>query len=300
MTSKSKLLTSVTVLLGLLVLSATAFVLKDKAMEQWYLWRLEAGDSEQQWAAAAKLAQIGSKRAEQWYLKQLDSDSVEDRKLAAARLGGMRSVKAIPRLMALWPAEKELERALRGDDRYKYIIDALVNIGEPAIPSLIEKLQWQKRPDSAWFAGQAERPDSAWFACQALKRIGRPAVSALIRKLENHDELERKSAITAFAIMGPVAKDAAQALIKILTEEKRLRHMAADALGILRAEEAVPALINILKDEDRLVRLEAAGALGRIGPPAKSAIPALKALKDPDVEVRNAANKALMQIKGTD
>ena len=133
------------------MLLVAVYVLKDKAVEQWYLW-------------------------------QLDSEDEEERQVAAARLGEMGSVKAIPGLMELWPEEGELDAALRASDEYMCIVDALVNIGEPAVP-------------------------------------------ALIKKLDHGDELVRENAVSTLARIRPVAKDAAPALIEILTRENRRKDL---------------------------------------------------------------------------
>lgn len=53
-----------------------------------------------------------------------------------------------------------------------------------------------------------------------------------------------------------------------------------------RAADAVPALIEALKSKDETVRRMAAYALGQIGPKAKAAVPALQALlNDPVREI---------------
>src|SRR5262245_42678928 len=53
---------------------------------------------------------------------------------------------------------------------------------------------------------------------------------------------------------------------------------------------AVKGLIDALKDKDAAVRKSAVKSLGRIGPAAKEAVPALiQALKDEEVDVRGAA-----------
>jgi hypothetical protein len=82
-------------------------------------------------------------------------------------------------------------------------------------------------------------------------------------------------------------------------EDEDVREAAAGALGKIGpgAEKAVPALIQALKDEDRWVREAAAGALGKIGPGAEKAVPALiQALKDYYEELREAAAGALGKI----
>jgi HEAT repeat protein len=75
-----------------------------------------------------------------------------------------------------------------------------------------------------------------------------------------------------------------------------LPETAADALSRI-GEPAVPALVGALTDPEVNVRIQAARALARLGPPAKDAVPALtKALDDPDIGVRQNAARALGQI----
>jgi adenylate cyclase len=80
---------------------------------------------------------------------------------------------------------------------------------------------------------------------------------------------------------------------------KSQRIFAAKTLGRIgpKAAEAVPALINALKDEVMPVRQEAAIALGNIGAAAKVAIPALKAVSE-DPIVGQHAQTAIKKIAG--
>jgi hypothetical protein len=92
--------------------------------------------------------------------------------------------------------------------------------------------------------------------------------------------------------------------------------------AVLFGSRAVPALVHVLAAETATshvtsrsrvarddvlflghsywaIRLNAANALGRIGPPAATAVPALReALKDPDARVRSSAAAALGRIQG--
>ncbi|UCG63712.1 MAG: HEAT repeat domain-containing protein [Deltaproteobacteria bacterium] len=89
-------------------------------------------------------------------------------------------------------------------------------------------------------------------------------------------------------------------LIKALGDnESEVRMNAAEALGRIGpdANEAGPALIEALSDSDYAVRYSAAEALGEIGYDTKEAIRALiKALGDPDSDVRWRAASALGSI----
>ncbi len=70
-------------------------------------------------------------------------------------------------------------------------------------------------------------------------------------------------------------------------------------------EEKIDTLIGLAETDpetdDTGERKRGARALGRIGPPAKKAIPVLeKLLEDPDPEVSEAAKEALAKIRGGD
>ena len=74
---------------------------------------------------------------------------------------------------------------------------------------------------------------------------------------------------------------------------------AASALGRIgpEAKEAVPALIIALNDQSEGVRSSAASALGRIRPEAKESVPALIiALNDQSEWVRHSAASALGEM----
>ncbi len=98
--------------------------------------------------------------------------------------------------------------------------------------------------------------------------------------------------VVFFALCGVSAgqEDVPTLIHKLKDRDKEVRFNAAYAVGKIgpAAKEAVPALIAALKDEYRWV---AASALGKIGP---AAVPALiAALKDEDGSVRVSAAFAL-------
>ena len=60
MTKECKRLTHLTIGLGVLVLLIAGYAFWDKAVEQWYIWKLESEDKAIRVATAEKLADIGS------------------------------------------------------------------------------------------------------------------------------------------------------------------------------------------------------------------------------------------------
>jgi HEAT repeat protein len=67
-----------------------------------------------------------------------------------------------------------------------------------------------------------------------------------------------------------------------------------------RFEASIPLLRRALRGDREMVRLEAAVALGDIGPAAASAIPILELVSEEDSvrQVRDAAAAALEKIRG--
>jgi HEAT repeat protein len=85
-------------------------------------------------------------------------------------------------------------------------------------------------------------------------------------------------------------------ILSLAHPDPKAREAAPRALGRIgpAAAPAVPALADALTDPDQAVRLSAASALGWIGPAAAPAVPALiEVLADPDQRVRGIASGAL-------
>ncbi len=128
-------------------------------------------------------------------------------------------------------------------------------------------------------ADESVPSETRYTAAYALGRIGPDAVTAepLLRKLTDSDD----------ELMATVAVWAA---LKIQPNDKSL------------FEIAIPKLRHTLNQERELARLEAAVALGEIGPPAASALPLLEMLaeEDPSRNVRAAAADAVDRIQKPD
>jgi HEAT repeat protein len=144
-------------------------------------------------------------------------------------------------------------------------IAALGPVAKAAVPAL-EKL----------LADEAAAPESRYTTAYALGSIGPEAVAAepLLRKFaESSDEM--------------LATVCVWAALKIKPEDATL------------FDAAIPKLRHALQREQELARLEAAVALGEIGPRAATALPMLEMLaeEDPSRTVRAAAEEAVRRIK---
>jgi HEAT repeats len=107
--------------------------------------------------------------------------------------------------------------------------------------------------------------------------------------------------VTALGEIGPAAHTGAPKLCEILKNKKEhlaVRMQAAFALGkVGPAKAVVPILAEALKDEASWVRQSVASTLGKMGGDAEMAVPALiAALGDPFSLVRSAAAGALGSV----
>ena len=160
------------------------------------------------------------------------------------------------------------------------------------------------------------------LAEKRLRELGPLVVPDLIEALSGKSRNVRIASARVLGAIGPKAKGAVPALVRA-TEQRTdavLRHQAALALekidpdGALRApggtgETSLPpestaspeALIPLLASKDPKTRLEAARALGELGPKAKTAVPALLAAGDEgDPNVARAMLSAIGRIAPKD
>jgi HEAT repeat protein len=170
-------------------------------------------------------------------------------------------------------------------------VESLKKIGPPArtvVPALVEAL---KEVDG----------DIRHYAVETLGGLGqeaKPAMPRLIESLNDRDTDIRIQAVRALARIDPKAKEVVPSLQTLLHDSERdVRLEVLDALGQC-GKPAVAPLIESLKDLDSNILIHAAESLGRIGPEAKEALPALRPLLKDDIEeVRNVAAKALKKIE---
>ncbi len=138
-------------------------------------------------------------------------------------------------------------------------------------------------------------------------KVTAAAVPALIAALKSPDREVRYEIVSLLQSLGPDARAAIPALIRMLRESDTISYgydigsVAAMALGEFAphtpsADDAVAALAAALRSESK--RLAAINALSAFGPAARGAMPQLRALKEHDsnANVRRAAAKALAEI----
>jgi HEAT repeat protein len=130
---------------------------------------------------------------------------------------------------------------------------------------------------------------------------GKP-LSEWMKMLKDEDLIKKYAAIKAIGELGPEAKEAIPILIETIREmkdrDKRILFACNQAL-LGMGKEIVPHMIALLKDDTWEMRRGSAWVLGKLGPDAKDAVPALtEALNDPNHAVRTKAAEALKKIKG--
>jgi HEAT repeat protein len=192
-------------------------------------------------------------------------------------------------------ALRELIRALSASSTAKRTGAALAlsRLGPKASPAVNALTQL--------FAKSQPPPvrDAAAYALGEIGAAARPAVPALIAALMQNDRVARAAAIPALGRIGHA--EAVEPLAELLEcDETPVRVLSAEALGRFgpAAAPAVPALTDALTDASPAVRRWAAEALGRIGPKATSALDALRRLlNDRQTSVVDAAQAAILRLK---
>jgi HEAT repeat protein len=150
-----------------------------------------------------------------------------------------------------------------------------------------------------WVAVLKGHTPESRVAFQALQKIGKPAVPALVQLLKDPDEVNRNAAAAILTQLGAEAKPAQAALREALKDRSSaVRFSAATGLfAIDGSAEGLPAATEALQGNSVKNRRLAAIFLGLLGRQARPAVPALlAALKDDDAEVRGAAAVALWRV----
>ena len=128
------------------------------------------------------------------------------------------------------------------------------------------------------------------------------AISLIVTALSDPSPITRRTAAQCIARLGPPAKAGLTPLLKLVTApdpDPHVRAAAVDAIGRLKPSDAgtVNELVKLLSDPS--LRLVSAESLGRVGPAASPALPALAAaLKDQDATWQWTAARAMVLIGG--
>ncbi len=229
---KRRLTTWLVIGIGSLVLVVAGFASKDKAVERWYLSKLKSEDREEQ-------------------------------RTAIQKLGEMRSASAAPRLVELF-REQNTRRSFGRDDLR--LRAALVAIGEPSVPHLIE-LTRDRRP--------AVR-SAAWTV---LGEVGLVAIPHLLQDFDQADEEDRVQLLEDLGRANWNRGEVPSELVEACGDASpRVREAAISAVATVAPEShgTIETLVTALEDEDDIVRFAAAIRLARLSDPrAKAAIPIL-------------------------
>jgi hypothetical protein len=220
------------------------------------------------------------------------------RERAVGTFGQISSPDTVPTLVkALKDREMDVRKQAANSLQFRALYKDPGAAG--AVPALADAL---KDPDAL----------ARMEAAEALNAIGPPArnaVPALLAALQaNQKMVELGDAMAAVEIARALATiDEATAqqhalpfLLGAYDRRPDVREIVVEGLQDFEAPEKVmPTFIRALADADASVRRNAAAGLGKIGPPAASAIaPLTNALKDSDELVRQAAATALQRIRG--
>ena len=217
----------------------------------------------------------------------LESEQVADRRAAASALA-LRKEKA-------GPAIETLVSLLDDPDVRMPALRAIGAIGPEAAPAIDRLVKLLNHDD----------PTVRMWTTFALSGIGKQAVEALAKALDDEAWYVARLAADKLGVMGPEAKAAAPRLGKQASHTngdcaywatKALEQMGPDAA------EAAPALVKALSHPTSAgTRYGAADALGAIGEKARRAIPALeKAASGSDVWLAAHARLALVKLRTND
>jgi HEAT repeat protein len=165
---------------------------------------------------------------------------------------------------------------------------ALARIGKASLPVLVE-------------GSKSDNASTKRFAVDGLGILGGDGVPALIDVTGDKDANARSWAVSRLVAMRIADKSVVIAFAYLLKDtDDRVRFGALGGLQIAgpAAAPALTQLIEGMTDKSETMRWRCALVLGRIGPAAKDAVPALTtALDDPNPNVRNQAKQALKLIE---
>jgi HEAT repeat protein len=222
-------------------------------------------------------------------IEALKQDATSEVAIATLTWIGAAAEHTVPLLIEQFNRQGCLHLTGAGAFGYSNTVrDALVRIGEHAVPALIGVLKGPNR-------------EMRVCAADALGRFGpaaRTAIPALVDAIEHPEandvaEILTRHSVLALGRIGPEAKAAVPALMRLLEKDGRDESDVVGALSRIGAPPVRSLLDRFLHSGDSLVAQE----LASLGPKAALASPALrKALADRRPNVRFSAASALAFI----
>ncbi len=240
-------------------------------------------------AAVAALGRVGSPTALKLVVKALGEEHARVVETAAGILAarGPEAKAAVPQLISAL-------RRIQCDGARPHIVRALTNIGGPSVGPLLQAMT-------------DEDPKVRSYACSglaAMKRLPKTAVPAFVAALKDTQASVRRDAARVLRQIAADTPEARAGFLRLLEDEDRdVGWVAFDALrGIdpqAHLDRQIRFLIRQLDGGNlSLSQARAAGLLGQMGPPAKAAVPPLRAnLKHRYAGVVFSAYNALNKIQ---
>lgn len=184
------------------------------------------------------------------------------------------------------------------------------NKARPAVNALNKaltttKVRWDSYADFGFTVPVRTDVVRALAVIGPSAKVAEPSLFRLMQ--QDEDQVTRIMSAAALVRISPEKPSARQAmtfLIQTLQDQEKAQAKAAEALGMIGNAAAVAALSETLQAPDESefgsLRATVAHALGEIGPPARTAVPALRAAlrekKEWHFDVRNESALALGKI----
>lgn len=206
-----------------------------------------------------------------------------DRLDAAKALGESRNPKVAPYLIDALNYASENDRNITLFEYRLAIANALVNIGVPAIPSVLvlvnhpdpdlqdlatkifDEMRDSARQKLLELVKKGNEKTTRALAIRALGKLQEKRAIPILRELlQTESDLSVLSAVP-FALGRIGDRESTESLIRLLKDTRPdVRHSAAQGLGWMKDRKAVQPLTDILSDPDFEVRLITVWALGNI------------------------------------
>lgn len=242
-------------------------------------------------AAAGALASIGGEEAERALLRALNGATRETKPALIQALGRMRSLRAVPSLLACSGS---------GDDAVRLAaLEALASSGDPGAASAFERVRLlapaaerMKIPSLLLLFGRRLFENGER---EPALEIGRGVIGSFVHPSESQIRAQGLSLVCD--ILGPAALDTL--LEAVDSGDKDYRAHALALAAALPAPESTGRWLEKLNDTAPEIRPEILVMLGRRGDPA--ALPAVRSgLGDAAPGVRLASMAALRRMAGDD